>query len=163
MWLSRRASLGVAPEAETSHVRHVPVLVRLVSDEAARAAAASAVGAADASSAASAASTAGREPQTFPTERLLAIFWHLCAAEASGGESVADGGDCGSADQSADVMSQLASLVSLGLLSRERDGLGATAGGPLDSTRYASRVPRALAERVARNVQVDLRTYLLMA
>jgi hypothetical protein len=124
---------------------------------------ASAVGAADASSAASAASAAGREPQTFPTERLLAIFWHLCAAEASGGESVADGGDCGSADQSADVMSQLASLVSLGLLSRERDGLGATAGGPLDSTRYASRVPRALAERVARNVQVDLRTYLLMA
>ena len=111
---------------------------------------------------ASASAAAGREPQTFPTERLLAIFWHLCAAEASGGGGEVED-DGGRADQSADVMSQLASLVSLGLLSRERDGFGATAGGPLDSTRYASRVPRALAERVARNVQVDLRTYLLTA
>ena len=120
---------------------------------------------ADAASSGSAA--ANREPQTFPTERLLAIFWHLCAAESSGGGAGGSDGqqndDCGRADQSADVMAQLASLVSLGLLSRERDGLSTTAGGPLDSTRYASRVPRALAERVARNVQVDLRTYLLTA
>ena len=54
-------------------------------------------------------------------------------------------------------------LLDLRTEERRRLNFGATAGGPLDSTRYASRVPRALAERVARNVQVDLRTYLLTA
>lgn len=35
-WCARRAALGVAAEAEAARVRHVPLLVRLASDEAAR-------------------------------------------------------------------------------------------------------------------------------
>lgn len=89
------------------------------------------------------------ELATFPAERLLAVFWHICAAEGAP-----------SPDESADVMAQLASLVSLGLLARSRDGAGAH-GGALDAARYSSRVPAELAARVARNVRVDLGAYII--
>ena len=100
--------------------------------------------------AAAAAAAVPAELATFPAERLLAIFWHITSRE--GGARP---------DQSGDVMAQVASLVSLGLLARERGGEGAH-GGALDAARYSSRVPAELARRVTRNVQLDLEAYTVV-
>ena len=55
-------------------------------------------------------------PQSFPLERMLAVFWHLLrGADDSGGAGASD-----ESQQASDVFMQITSLVSLRLLSRVR-------------------------------------------
>ncbi|KAK9837270.1 hypothetical protein WJX81_002658 [Elliptochloris bilobata] len=90
-----------------------------------------------------------RGPQAFPLERLLAVYWPLLRTHLDVPPPAA-------AEQSAEVLMQLTTLVSLRLLSR-------VSADPLDEPRFACNIPEALARLLAANIGLDLSTYLLYA
>jgi hypothetical protein len=85
-----------------------------------------------------------KPPAPFALERLLAIFYTLAmdAAEAS-----------------ADLLSQVAGLVTLGLL-RVHGGKDARAQLDLSDPRFVCTAPYALVKSVAADVRVDLGRFI---
>eukprot|EP00192_Tetraselmis_astigmatica_P018287 CAMPEP_0117677830 /NCGR_PEP_ID=MMETSP0804-20121206/16952_1 /TAXON_ID=1074897 /ORGANISM="Tetraselmis astigmatica, Strain CCMP880" /LENGTH=256 /DNA_ID=CAMNT_0005487135 /DNA_START=149 /DNA_END=919 /DNA_ORIENTATION=- len=98
--------------------------------------------------AATAAMLAG--PGSFDGERLLAIFWFILNNEEGSEET------CSAFNtQSSEVFMQISSLVSLRLLSK------VSCDNSLEKCKYRCNVSDELANRLARNLKVELHKYLI--
>eukprot|EP00803_Ostreobium_quekettii_P005892 evm.model.scf_1537.3 EVM.evm.TU.scf_1537.3 scf_1537:26365-33075(+) len=95
-----------------------------------------------------------RPSHTMELERILAVFrvlFRQCAVDCEEGPEAQD---AASGMYSAEVLTQLRSLVSLKLLSQ-------VSGDLLEGAKYQSNIPDSMARKIASNVQIDLGEFLV--
>ncbi|CAK0734650.1 hypothetical protein CVIRNUC_000462 [Coccomyxa viridis] len=90
-----------------------------------------------------------RGPHAFPLERMLATFWELRSAQDEEPAGAAEQRDA----QSGDLFMEISSLVSMRFLSQVT--------GSLSDAKYACSISDEVAEKMAKNVKVSLKEYVL--